>query len=53
VQKDNLIGDTATRNALTSSQVDSGTPYFDTTLNKPIWRNSSNSGWIDATGVTV
>jgi hypothetical protein len=30
-----------------------GMPYFDTNLNKPIWRNSSNAGWIDATGAAV
>jgi hypothetical protein len=27
--------------------------YFDTTLNKPIYRNALNSGWIDSTGATV
>lgn len=27
--------------------------YFDTTLNKPIWRNPSNSGWVDSTGAPV
>lgn len=26
-------------------------PYFDTTLNKPIWWNGTN--WVDATGTTV
>lgn len=30
-----------------------GMQYFDTTLNKPIWRNATNSGWVDATGATV
>jgi len=30
-----------------------GLMYFDTTLNKPIWRNSANSGWVDATGTSV
>ena len=30
-----------------------GAPFFDTTLGKPIWRNSANSGWIDATGAAV
>ena len=28
-----------------------GVPYYDTTLNKPIWWNGNN--WIDATGATV
>lgn len=30
-----------------------GMQYFDTTLNKPIWRNAANSGWVDATGTAV
>lgn len=30
-----------------------GTRFFDTTLNKPIWRNGANTGWVDATGATV
>ena len=30
-----------------------GLQYFDTTLNKPIWRNAANSGWVDATGSSV
>lgn len=30
-----------------------GMQYFDTTLNKPIWRNAANTGWVDATGATV
>lgn len=28
-------------------------PAFDTTLGKPIWRNATNTGWIDATGTVV
>nr|DAX04655.1 MAG TPA: tailspike protein [Bacteriophage sp.] len=28
--------------------------YFDTSLNKPIWKNSDTENvWIDATGATV
>lgn len=30
-----------------------GQQYFDTDLNKPIWRNKSNNGWVDAMGVGV
>ena len=30
-----------------------GMQYFDTTLNKPIWRNAANSGWVDSTGTAV
>lgn len=30
-----------------------GEMVFDSTLNKPIWRNAANSGWVDATGTAV
>lgn len=30
-----------------------GMMFFDTTLNKPIWRNKDNNGWVDATGTSV
>lgn len=30
-----------------------GQPFFDTTLNKPIWRNKDNNGWVDATGAVA
>ena len=30
-----------------------GQMYFDTDLNKPIWRNSNNNGWVDSNGVNV
>lgn len=30
-----------------------GTHLFDTSLNKPIWRNAANTQWVDATGATV
>lgn len=30
-----------------------GLMAFDTTLNKPIWRNAANTGWVDATGTAV
>lgn len=42
-----LSGTTAQR---PTSGTSPGFTYFDTTLNKPIWRNSSNTGWVDATG---
>lgn len=35
------------------TQVTPGTLYFDSTLNKPIWRNSANTNWIDANGNIV
>ena len=30
-----------------------GQMYFDTDLNKPIWRNKSNNGWVDSNGNSV
>lgn len=45
-----LSGTTAER---PNSAAISGMQYFDTTLNKPIWRNSANTGWVDATGTAV
>lgn len=30
-----------------------GKPEFDTTLNKPIWRNAANTGWVDSAGQSV
>jgi hypothetical protein len=45
-----LSGTTASR---PSSTAVAGMQYFDTTLNKPIWRNAGNSGWVDATGTAV
>ena len=42
-----------TTDARPSSTAVIGMQYFDTTLNKPIWRNANNSGWVDATGTAV
>lgn len=42
---------TSGRNALTG--VPTGTSVFDKNLNKPIWRNTAGTGWVDATGATV
>ena len=30
-----------------------GQRYFDTDLNKPIWRNKDNNGWVDSNGNSV
>lgn len=30
-----------------------GTLYFDTTLNKPIWRNTAATGWVLADGTAA
>ncbi|MCE0438247.1 hypothetical protein LVW23_22415 [Klebsiella pneumoniae] len=46
----NFSGTTANR---PSSAAVAGMQYFDTTLNKPIWRNAANTGWVDATGASV
>ena len=35
-----------------SDDLQAGVPYFDTTLNKPIWHKGNNV-WVDATGATV
>jgi len=43
------IGTTAQRPTFTA--VVTGTPYYDTDLNKPIWKEGSV--WVDATGATV
>lgn len=42
---------TAGRNGLTGTV--RGDMVFDTTLNKPVWRNAYNTGWVDAAGNTV
>ena len=45
--------------AMTTTQRNSGSNYssgeqiFDTTLNKPVWRNASNNGFVDSTGSSV
>lgn len=43
------FGTTANRPAY--NKVGVGYRYFDTTLNKPVWRG--NAGWVDATGTAV
>ncbi|MFJ6034321.1 alanine-zipper protein [Bacillus toyonensis] len=45
----NKTGNTSNR----PNNVSSGFNYFDVTLNKPIWRNSTNTGWVDASGLNV
>jgi parallel beta-helix repeat protein len=46
----NLIGPTSNR---PTTGLYAGMMYFDTTLNKPIFRNNTNTAWVDATGATV
>ncbi|MDQ5185018.1 hypothetical protein RCE24_28760 [Klebsiella variicola subsp. variicola] len=45
-----LTGTTANRPFSTAFP---GMEYFDTTLNKPIWRNAANNGWVDSAGNAV
>lgn len=42
---------TEERNSLDSTVI--GEHVFDITLNKPIWRNASNDGWVDALGAPI
>jgi hypothetical protein len=45
-----ISGTTANR---PTTNLVAGFQYFDTDLNKPIWRNAANDGWVDATGEAV
>lgn len=47
------VGDYGTTAARPTTNLHTGQTYFDTTLNKPIWRNAANTGWVDATGAGV
>ena len=44
---------TGTMASLVGLPVVPGFSFFETTLNKPIWRNVANSAWLDATGAVV
>ncbi|MNW28298.1 hypothetical protein D3C74_51200 [compost metagenome] len=46
------VGTTAER-PIVSAEMYAGMPYFDKTLNKPLWRNANNDGWVDAMGNAV
>jgi len=45
--------DSGTTASRPNTNLSPGQFYFDATLNKPIWRNAANSGWIDATGTAA
>lgn len=45
-------GPTSIRPTVPSGGAYAGVTYFDTTLGKPLWSNSTG-GWVDATGATV
>lgn len=44
---------TTDRTALSSSKISAGDMVFDSDLNKPVWRNTANNGWVDANGAVV
>lgn len=48
----NMVG-TTTERPTDVTKLKTGDIYFDTSLNKPIWRNSSNDGWVDSQGNAV
>lgn len=41
------------RTALSAVGLSKGDEIFDETLNKPVWRDASNTGWVDAAGTAV
>lgn len=45
-----ISGTTADR---PTTQLSPGQMYFDTTLNRPIWRNAANNGWVKADGTAA
>lgn len=49
----NMTLTTTERNALNPTDTQIGDMVFDKTLNKPIWRNNTNLGWVDSTGASV
>lgn len=46
-------GSYTTANRPTDSTLQPGACIFDRTLNKPIWRNAANNGWVDGNGNSV
>jgi len=44
---------TCTTAARPTTNTVAGEQWFDTTLNKPIWRNAANNGWVDSAGTAV
>lgn len=45
--------DSGATTARPTAQLTMGQFFYDTTLNKPIWWNSTSSTWKDATGTNV
>jgi lysophospholipase L1-like esterase len=41
------------RGSLSTNALSAGDQIFDTTINKPLWRNSANDGWVDSMGNLV
>lgn len=53
-QSDPTTGKWVEQHEAVPADVKMGFYYFDTSLNKPIWKNSDTENvWIDATGATV
>lgn len=51
--KEVAVIDYGTTSERPTTNLQCGLMFFDRTLNKPIWRNKDNNGWVDATGTTV
>ena len=51
--KEVAVIDFGTTSERPTTNLECGMMYFDRTLNKPIWRNKDNNGWVDAMGTSV
>ena len=53
IEKKLGVIDYGTTSERPTTNLQCGMMFFDTTLNKPIWRNKDNNGWVDAMGTSV
>lgn len=51
--RDILVREVGARTGYPTENLKTGMMVFDTTLNKPVWRNATNTGWVDANGASV
>ena len=51
--KEVSVIDFGTTSERPTTNLQCGMMFFDRTLNKPIWRNKDNNGWVDAMGTSV
>ena len=51
--KEVAVIDYGTTSERPTTNLQCGMMFFDRTLNKPIWRNKDNNGWVDAMGTSV